>query len=131
MSSNSLIAQPVEVARLMNTYKLDPDKPFNPEKVTNILESVMVEALENLTYDTDKVPKQAKWASSAIRAKVKEMEFDRFKLVCLVTIGEKNGQDVLATCRFLWDCDRDRYATFSMENTFVYGIAQCFGLYYE
>lgn len=62
----------------MNSYKLDSDNPFNPEKVQKILESVMVEAFENLTYDPDKCPKQAKWASSAIRAKVKELQFDRF-----------------------------------------------------
>ncbi|KAJ8962558.1 hypothetical protein NQ318_000951 [Aromia moschata] len=102
------------MARYLNTYKLDSDNPFNPEKVNKILEAVMMEALENLEYDTDKCPKQAK-----------------YKLICLVTIGEKHGQDVLVTCRFLWDYDRDRYATFSMENTYVFGIAQCFGLYYE
>jgi hypothetical protein len=61
----------------MNTYKLDADNPFNSDKVHKILEGVMIEALENLTYDPDKCPKQAKWASSAIRAKVKELQFDR------------------------------------------------------
>ncbi|XP_044265499.1 hepatoma-derived growth factor-related protein 2-like [Tribolium madens] len=118
-------------ARYMNTYKLESDNPFKPEKVTKILEAVMTEALENLTYDPEKCPKQAKWASSAIRAKVKELQFERYKLICLVTIGEKNSQDVFVTCRFLWDVDRDRYATYSLENTFVFGIAQCFGVYYE
>lgn len=61
----------------MNTYKLEADNPFKPEKVQQILETVMVEALDNLTYDPEKCPKQAKWASSAIRARVKELQFDR------------------------------------------------------
>lgn len=55
----------------------------------------------------------------------------RYKIICMVTIGEKNSQDVLATCRFLWDSDKDRYSIYSVENTYVFGIAQCFGLYYE
>lgn len=61
----------------MNTYKLYSDNPFNPERVEKILKEVMIEALENLSYDSDKCPKQAKWASSAIRARVKEQDFDR------------------------------------------------------
>ncbi|XP_023311658.1 tctex1 domain-containing protein 1-B [Anoplophora glabripennis] len=120
-----------KAVRYMNTYKLESDNPFNPEKVDKILESVMIEALENLTYDMEKCPKQAKWASMAIRAKVKALEFDRYKIISIVTIGEKHSQDVLVTCRFLWDAEKDRYSTFAMENTYVFGIAQCFGLYYE
>lgn len=61
----------------MNTYKLDSDNPFHVEKVEKILRDVLTEALDNLTYDPDKCPKQAKWACSAIRAKVKEQEYDR------------------------------------------------------
>lgn len=60
----------------MNTYKLDSDKPFNPEKVQKILEEILLEALEG-PYDEIKCPLRAKQASAAIRAKVKELEFDR------------------------------------------------------
>lgn len=61
----------------MNTYKLDSDKPFHVETVERILHDVLIEALDDLVYDPDKCPKQAKWATSAIRARVKEQEFDR------------------------------------------------------
>lgn len=62
----------------MNTYKLDSDNPFNPEKVDKILRDVMTETLEHLpTYDKDKCLMQAKYASKQIRSKVKELEFDR------------------------------------------------------
>lgn len=65
----------------MNTYKLNSDNPFNVEKVEKILEGVLLEALENLTYDPEKCPKLAKWASGVIRAKVKEEEFDRYSFI--------------------------------------------------
>lgn len=61
----------------MNTYKLDSDNPFNPEKVDKILKLTMIEALENLTYEKDRCLKQAKWASTHIRSRVKDLEFDR------------------------------------------------------
>lgn len=66
-----------KVARFMNSYKLYSDNPFHVEKVEKILEEVLVEAMENLHYDSEHCPKQAKWACSMIRAKLKEMEFDR------------------------------------------------------
>ncbi|XP_060532925.1 uncharacterized protein LOC132705876 isoform X2 [Cylas formicarius] len=96
-----------KVARYMNTYRLEPDNPFNPEKVDKILREVLTEALENLTYDPEKCVAQAKWASMAIRSKVKALDFDRYKLVCIATIGEKISQDVYTTCRFLWDAEKD------------------------
>lgn len=61
----------------MNSYKLNSDNPFNVEKVEKILQAVMIETMEDLTYDPDRCPKQAKKASAIIRSKVKELEFDR------------------------------------------------------
>lgn len=49
----------------------------------------------------------------------------------MVTIGEKQSQDVFVSCRFLWDAERDRYAKYVHENMHVFGIAMCFGIYYE
>ncbi|KAJ8928206.1 hypothetical protein NQ314_019269 [Rhamnusium bicolor] len=54
-----------------------------------------------------------------------------YKILILVSIGEKHSQDMMVTCRFLWDAEKDRYSNYSMENTYVFGIAQCFGIYYE
>lgn len=66
-----------QAVRYANSYKMESDNPFNPEKVDKILETVMKEALENLNYDKEKCLKQVKWASMLIRSKVKELEFDR------------------------------------------------------
>lgn len=113
-----------------------------------------------MQYDPDNCPKQAKWACSMIRAKVKEMEFDRYhlhsssyslffllqirrfklnifffffryKIIILVTFGEKRGQDILYGIRFLWDAERDKFAMSTHENMSVFGIAMCIGIYYE
>lgn len=55
----------------------------------------------------------------------------RYRIVAIVTIGEKASQDVYVGCRFLWDAQRDRYAKFVCDNMQVFAIALCFGLYYE
>ncbi|XP_050305915.1 uncharacterized protein LOC126743034 [Anthonomus grandis grandis] len=119
------------VAKYQNSYRLESQNPFNAEKVDKILKEVMNELIENLQYDPEKCAQTAKVASGLIRTRVKGLDFERYKLVCIVTIGEKNSQDVYATCRFLWDAEKDRYAYYALENTHVYAIAYCFGLYYE
>lgn len=144
------------MARFANTYKLCADNPFHIEKVEKLLEEVLMEAMENMQYDPDICPKQAKWACSMIRAKVKEMEFDRwvyfytplafkesiknfllrhnfcrFKIITIVTIGEKRAQDIIYAIRFLWDEERDRFAMYTYENMYVFGVAMCIGIYYE
>lgn len=57
---------------------MEADKPFNPEKVDKILEEVMQEVMENLQYDAEKCASTAKFASTQIRSKVKQLEFDRY-----------------------------------------------------
>ncbi|XP_056637322.1 dynein light chain Tctex-type 5 [Diorhabda sublineata] len=131
MSSNSLLTQTHDIIRYANTYKLEPDNPFDPEKVEKVLKEILQEAMENLVYDPDQCVKQAKWASYTIRKKVKELNFDRYKIISIVTIGEKRDQSVNIVCQFLWDSSKDRFSTISIENSNVYGIAYCFGLYYE
>lgn len=74
----------LQAPKFQNSYKLDSDRPFNHEKVEQILQEVLEEALQDLTYDPDKCSKQAKWASSAIRAKVKEQEFDRYNCTIML-----------------------------------------------
>ncbi|KAL1513019.1 hypothetical protein ABEB36_002504 [Hypothenemus hampei] len=131
IKSNALETYDRKAAKYQNTYKLESNNPFNSEKVDKILKEVMEEVMENLQYDPDKCVSVARFASSQIRNKVKQLEFHRYKLVCIVSIGEKNSQDVYATCRFLWDPEKDGYSFYAIENSNVYAIAYCFGLYYE
>lgn len=121
----------VEAPKFMNSYKLDSDKPFHIENVEKILKQVLMEAMENLSYDPDECPKQAKWATNMIKTRVKEEEYDRYKFVVIVTIGEKRYHDMCSVVRFLWDIERDKYALFVHDNLHVFGAALCFGVYYE
>ncbi|KAK4884121.1 hypothetical protein RN001_000392 [Aquatica leii] len=120
-----------KIPRYMNSYKIDSDNPFCIEKVEKILRDVLDEAINNLTYDVIKCVNQAKWASNAIRMRVKEEEYDRYRLIVLVTIGEKRYHDMCCIVRFLWDIERDKYAICVKNNYYVFAAAMCFGVYYE
>ncbi|CAG9818566.1 unnamed protein product [Phaedon cochleariae] len=118
-------------AKYMNSYVMSSQNPFNPEKVMKIMKTVMEEAMAHLSYDPQACNKQAKWASASVRSKVRQLNYHRYKIVSVVTIGEKHSQDIFSTCRFLWDAEKDRYSSYVVENTNVYGIGLCFGMYYE
>ncbi|CAH0550885.1 unnamed protein product [Brassicogethes aeneus] len=120
-----------QTAKEIINHWLESENPFNPEKVEKILKEILEEAMENMTYNSEKCAAQAKWASDQIKSDVKKLEFDRYKIIVLVTFGEKNQQDVFVSMNFLWDAEKDKYAKYTAENNTVYGIALCFGLYYE
>lgn len=55
----------------------------------------------------------------------------RYKLIVVVTLGEKFMQDFKATAGFLWDKDRDDYATYSLDRPDLFLIATVYAVYFE
>ncbi|GLV43524.1 uncharacterized protein CBL_04066 [Carabus blaptoides fortunei] len=123
---------PKKAVKYMNTYKLHADNPFNVDKVQSILIQVLTELItDDMIYDPEVCRSKAVQTSNTIRSRVKEQEYDRYKLVCVVTIGEKKSHDIMSCAKFLWDSERDRYATYMHENMRIFAVATVFGLYYE
>ncbi|XP_019865876.2 dynein light chain Tctex-type protein 2 [Aethina tumida] len=120
-----------KAVRFMNTYELESKTPFNSEMVYKILKDTVDRLAADFEYAPDICAEQAKVASKLIRTQVKELAFDRYKIINLVSIGEKHSQDFMITTRFLWDAQRDKFAMYTTENTSMYIIAICYGLYYE
>ncbi|XP_054278831.1 dynein light chain Tctex-type protein 2B [Macrosteles quadrilineatus] len=120
-----------KVVRYMNTYRLESKRPFNVEHVTALLKEVLTRDLATAHYEPNNMTKMCVNLAGEIRNKVKQLNYDRYKLVCLVQIVEKHRQSVLSTARFLWDTDRDSYAVFSMNNAHIAAMGCVFGIYYE
>lgn len=57
--------------------------------------------------------------------------FHRYKLIVVVTIGEKYLQDVSHSVSFLWDADRDGYSSYVYERPDLFVIATLYAVYYE
>ncbi|XP_018330570.1 tctex1 domain-containing protein 1 [Agrilus planipennis] len=127
----SNVSSPKRSVTLMNTYQLEPKKKFSSDQVQKIIRVFLEDAIDNLTYDPVKCAKLCQTLSEMIKDKVKEQQYDRYKIVAVVTIGEKRSQDVLSILGFLWDPQRDSYALYTEENMFVYIVGMCFGIYYE
>ena len=66
-----------------------------------------------------------------IKAKVKELNIPRYKVVVQVTLGENKGQGVRVASRCLWDHKTDNYATLTYKNERYFACAVVFGCYTE
>ena len=119
--------------KIANTYKLGPDEDrrFRCKDVKDVIDSVLESRLQGLSYDAENCKFLLPSIVDEIKDKVKLLGFDRFKLVCLVTIGKLNNQGVRVASRCLWDTATDRMATSSFCGEDLFASAAVFGVYRE
>uniref|UniRef100_A0AC11EEC4 Dynein light chain Tctex-type 2B n=1 Tax=Ovis aries TaxID=9940 RepID=A0AC11EEC4_SHEEP len=92
-----------------NTYILRPifQQRFRPSVVKDCIHAVLKEELANAEYSPEEMPQLTKHLSENIKDKLKEMGFDRYKMVVQVVIGEQRGEGVFMAARCFWDADTD------------------------
>ncbi|GLH12629.1 Uncharacterized protein GBIM_17345 [Gryllus bimaculatus] len=64
--------------RLQNTFRLESQRPFRPERVTQLLEEVVTAELQAQAYDADECARRAVSLAGDIRARVKALDYDRY-----------------------------------------------------
>ncbi len=122
--------------RYENTYIMQPegygsDAKFDRARVLKVLKEVLKERMEKQKYDPVKGAQVAKQLADDLREKVKQLGYERYKLVIQVTIGQKLGQAMRIVSRCLWDNANDNFASEFFENESLYCVCQVYGLYYE
>ncbi|XP_076621643.1 dynein light chain Tctex-type 5 [Colletes latitarsis] len=120
-----------ETPNYQNTYRLEAYNPFKVDPVDKIVKTIMINKLENISYDAVDCPKICESVATDIREKIKKLNFDRHKIVVNVAIIEKASQSVQASIGFLWDAEKDNYSTFTYEARTFHAYCCVFGLYYE
>ncbi|XP_025156990.1 tctex1 domain-containing protein 1-like [Harpegnathos saltator] len=128
---NDKICDDNEVPKYQNTYHMESQNPFKTDQVDKIVRSVMNNRLDELTYDNAESMKLCGDIASEIRRRMKKLNFNRYKIVIVVTIIEKVSQSVETTVGYLWDSEKDNYSVFSFEGRTFHAYCCVFGLYYE
>ncbi|XP_067679059.1 dynein light chain Tctex-type 5-B-like [Haliotis asinina] len=114
-----------------NTYQLSPNKRFPYTKVQNIIKDVLEAYLAEERYEPELCRQMSKTLSEVIKARVKELMIPRYKIICLVHIGQLGGQDMRVSSRCLWDAGSDTFSTSEFRNQHLYAIGSVYGVYYE
>ncbi|XP_061549496.1 dynein light chain Tctex-type 5 isoform X2 [Phycodurus eques] len=119
------------VVTLENTYQLGPRKRFPAPAVVEILKDVLASYLQEEKYEVEWARQMAKTVCEVIRARVKELMIRRYKVVVSVHVGQLAGQSMQISSRCLWDPSNDTFASWSLKNTSLYGVASVYAVYFE
>ncbi|KAJ3195391.1 Tctex1 domain-containing protein 3 [Irineochytrium annulatum] len=114
-----------------NTYAMKPDRKFQSEPVRKLTEEILKTSLLKVKYDAEKVPDISMKLANEILAAIKKLEYDRYKFVVDITIGEFKGQGIRVASRCLWDTSTDSFASASFRNGTLFAVAIVFACYYE
>ncbi|KAG8444882.1 hypothetical protein GDO86_009874 [Hymenochirus boettgeri] len=115
-----------------NTYIIRPNfqHKFRAATVKECIRSVLKEELGNKQYIAEEVPQLTRFLSELIKDKLKEMGFDRYKMVVQVVIGEQRGEGVKMAARCFWDADTDNYAEDVFMNEYLFCVVAAFGCFH-
>ncbi|XP_029213040.2 dynein light chain Tctex-type 5-like [Acropora millepora] len=114
-----------------NTYRTKPKQKFPEREVEEIIRSSLQDMLKEQIYSAMECGFLTKLLSSRIMERVKSLNIERYKLVCLVNVGSKHNQGIRVASRCLWNEEVDTQATASVENGTLFAVATVFGIYFE
>ena len=114
-----------------NTYKLEPAEKFHSDKVRSIIEKVLESHLKDETYESKSCKQLVLTLSEIIKSRVKDLNWQNYKFVCVVSIGELKEQGFQMGSRCCWDPKWDNYATGSYKNKSLFAIGSVWGVYFE
>ncbi|XP_052774060.1 dynein light chain Tctex-type 5-B-like [Mya arenaria] len=117
--------------RQENSYQTEPKKKFPSGKVKHIIRDVLDSYLAEERYEPELCRQMSKTISEVIKARVKEMMIPRFKVICLVHIGQLSSQGLRIGSRCLWDDKYDTFSSSEFRNKSIFAIGMVYGVYYE
>ncbi|XP_076135323.1 dynein light chain Tctex-type protein 2B [Alosa pseudoharengus] len=115
-----------------NTYLIRPNyqHKFKAGVVKECIREILRDNLTGLQYDPQQSPILSKTLADTIKEKLKEVGFERYKMVVQVVLGEQRGEGVKMAARCFWDADTDSYAQDIFMNESLFCVAAAFGSYY-
>ncbi|XP_029654056.2 tctex1 domain-containing protein 2-like [Octopus sinensis] len=114
------------------TYRMEPLRRFPKEtSPLAVIKRTLAENLRNVEYAPKAGARLVMYLSDEIKDYVKALEFDRYKIVCYVVLGEKKDQDATVSSRCSWDDRTDGCACYTYEANSWYCTAIVYGIYKE
>lgn len=113
------------------TYRMEPKRQFNTAVILRMLTTILNERLRDFEYS----PNLARWfvkkLSDEVRNRLKRMNIDRYKVVCVASIGQKHEQGLMVASRCLWNPHFDTSVTHTWQNESAYCNIAVYAIYCE
>jgi hypothetical protein len=119
------------VTPLENTFIMKPERTIHAKPMIDIINSVLGQQLEGEVYRAKECKQLCKTLSTIIIGRVKDLGYDQYKFVCLVTIGPIENMSIRVGSRCLTDQETDTFASGSYKNSSLFATAQVYAVYQE
>ncbi|CAH4032203.1 dynein light chain Tctex-type protein 2B-like [Pieris brassicae] len=113
------------------TYQLNPNYPFHVPTVQNAADDLLDEYFTDHKYNAQESPALALRLAGDLMRNLKAMQFNRYRIITVVTIGQKRAQSYNNAISFLWDHDRDNYIDRQREVNSAFIQVTVFGIYLD
>lgn len=117
--------------KLENTYRTGPSKRFPETQVSGILRDVLESYLKEERYEPELCRQMTKTLSEVVKARVKELQIPRYKVIALITIGQIKDQGARVGSRCLWDAHVDTFSSYEFRNSSLFAVGTVYGVYAE
>lgn len=113
-------------------YQVQPhlDEKFKPLSAKEIIHDVLFDQLATKSYDAQAASQWTKDIADVIEKKLKGLQFNRYKYVVNVVLGQQHGAGVKIGTRCIWDAEADTYAYDSFINDTIFCVATVYAIYF-
>ncbi|KAJ8357646.1 hypothetical protein SKAU_G00204400 [Synaphobranchus kaupii] len=127
------LLQPTQEVHLENTFRTGPDEGcrFDAGRVQRTLQDTLDGYLGDARYNAATCGQLSQNLSDLVRGKARDVTPQRYKLVCLVVLGQPGSQGLRVASRCLWDTENDDSAAAVFRNPSLFAVAVVHGVYCE
>ena len=109
---------------------MEPDEKIDLTVIRRIIKGSL-SCLEDETYDTRKCRNLSKALTDYLLYQLKALEYDRYKFICNVHVGQNLAQDIRISSRFLWNDQTDTFISESYKSRELFAVAIVYAIYQE
>ncbi|CAH1782450.1 unnamed protein product [Owenia fusiformis] len=120
-----------QIVSLEPSYRMEPKTAFNTAEVKLRVDAILSEKLHSATYTPASASAFARMLPDVIKAEIKLLGYERYKIICHLTIGENQSQGLGITSRCVWNEKADSFSSSVFKNGSIFCSAIVFGVYVD
>ncbi|XP_053325434.1 dynein light chain Tctex-type 5-like [Spea bombifrons] len=108
-----------------------PKKCFSAEEASRVIKSVLDQELQDSRYDAANSHRRALQLADLVKSAVRELGYERYKLVCYVVLGPVSPRAMCCCSRSVWSPNSDTYAEYLFQNHSLFALCVVYAGYCE
>ncbi|XP_073427367.1 dynein light chain Tctex-type 5-A-like [Dendrobates tinctorius] len=108
-----------------------PSRIFSSEEATKVIKSILDFELRDCAYEAAESQRRAMELAELVKSAVRDLGYERYKLVCYVVLGPVSGGTMYCCSRSVWSPNSDTYAEYLFQNQSLFALCIVYAGYYE